>query len=219
MVGSALSSVRNPSVLFFLFGTLGVLLWSAPAASANGCTASALRITGPSGTTEPVRANPGFSPCVDDYHAAYRARGSAGPVKVVADSLHATTDDDAPNRPYYNDYESAEATVSTVTISSGVTSVSASGIWSGGTFECMSHTGECPPPFQSGVDNVSVNGDDYTVEPGVMDVPVPGLGTLHVNWSGPLFTQRALWLEGAPGMPDVVVAEVRGCRDDFGFGC
>jgi hypothetical protein len=73
----------------------------------------------------------------------------------------------------------------------------------------------------STVATVTVNGSSYYVSPSSTstDVPIPGVGTLHLNWTntalGPVFpapaTSRALWLEARPGLPDVIVAEAQAC--------
>jgi hypothetical protein len=190
---------------------LTLVLVTAPTASADGCGASALRVAGPAGTYEPVRANPAFDPCVDDYSAAYRARGRVGSVNVVADSLNATTDNDPPDTDFEDIFLTSSASVDSVRITSGANEIVAQGVTSMIRWACDRMF--CNRPFSSSVASLTVNG--IGIGPGTqpLDVPVPGLGTLHVNSeSGPPATQRALWLEGVPGTADVVVAEASGCR-------
>jgi hypothetical protein len=128
--------------------------------------------------------------------------------------------------PAFYTYDGADSNVHSVTIFVGANNtIAATGLES----HAIISIGNCHDCFPgasawSTVATVSVNGRGISYGAQPTAVPVPGVGTLHINWNnlgGPGFPpamSRALWLEGSPGIPDVIVAEAKVCDPIF-LGC
>jgi hypothetical protein len=201
------------------------------AASATvGCSASAIRVVSSTSTFEPVSANPGFIPCADDAQGQSVVTPSAvGSVTVEASGLSAVTHGNDPGGPPCCIIDAyAEGRVGAVTVTVGTTTISATGL--DAVADSESTCGQCilDASAQSTIAKLTVNGNAIELVGDDPNVPIPGVGTLHVEWAnddapgGPPPGQpaigRALWLEGTNGVPDVIVAEAKACDNTESAG-
>lgn len=202
------------------FAALGV---AAPQAAAGPvCSASALRVGVNDPLFEPAVANPRFAPCADAVAEEVRTNASllAGAVAVNGSTIGARTQD-AHAIPGFDVLAAADSAVQRVTITAGPATITAWGVQSSASLQCDVRF-ECTasPSLNSSIAVLEINGVQVPVGAGLA-IPIPGVGTLHVNSVGfdrglcGLFTMhaalyaRALWLEGFPPFGDVVVAESR----------
>ncbi len=179
------------------------------------CRASALRLA----SNEPVVANAPNQPCKDDQKTVLNTRVKAGLLTVTASSLKASTDQ-TPNdlesaAPAAGDNGLAKASAAGVRLSGLLTSIRVGVADAQAKVECVPGPGGLTPKL-TGSSTVSalVVGNTTIPVSGPVDIPVPGVGTLHVNHTiaGPnSVTQRAVWLE--PGalslVPELIVSEAR----------
>lgn len=170
------------------------------------CRASALRVD--LLHLEPVVANPPYNPCVSD---ASQLIGVPGLVGVLTASTALVP---SPNVGDTADAQAANATVGVIpnlVLGADVVTAHAETVCVGGTTRDFNGS--------SSVANLQVNGTNYGLVTMPLDIPVPLVGTVHVNYqakSSAGVTQRAIWVQ-TTGLVhalvgDVVIAEAQAGR-------
>lgn len=210
--------------LIIAVGCCSALQASAASASV-GCSASAIRIETSTRTFEPLRANPAFIPCAADAQGEEGLTTSVvGPITVEASGFGARTRGNYGTSCAIFDAQ-AEARVGAVTVTVGSTTISATGLdaTASSVWPCNADIFEVGA--ESTIGNLTVDGNAVEVADDPADIPIPGVGTLHIEWAntnagdvvapGQPATSRALWLEGSGDVPNVVIAEAQACDDTY----
>ncbi len=217
-------------LLFGLVVVVGVL--GLPGASSalppnpsGGCQAVGLRV----GSTPFGIANVAVTPCANDYARQVHVRvdrGSGSPWEIDLYDYHVRTasqfalvDWPQPIPGLFAEAEVADATVAPLSMPFFNPIFGVRAVWA--TANVPTATGATCTVInansaESSVGKLYLGTTSIPVGNEPMDVPIDGVGVLHLNWklfTGTLLVQRAVYLETGDPASDVVISEVRvtGC--------
>jgi hypothetical protein len=185
MIGCFCSQLRRSAVLLLAAGVIMAVPGKAQAYPYR-CTASPLRIDVRARAIEPFRANPAFTPCVDDTSAVARAIVHAGKVTVTLRGVYATTDT-APlrsraefglpdDRYMFTIYQFADASIDSATITFGANRITIRGVKAQQT--CA--YGGPPEGGGANVADLTVNRTRIDTDDGQTVIPIAN-GTIYLG--------------------------------------